>query len=290
MCKHSSRNILRNLYGNRIALTIIFLSWMYASSLAGENTRAASKTPKLLPARRLFATSCAACHGLDGRGGERAPDIATRKEVVRLSDTELIHILQAGVPGTGMPGFSSLGTTKLRELARYVRLLQGAQAQISVAGNPQSGRNLFFGAASCSQCHMIKGEGGFIGSDLTNYAQTHPANDIRQIITHPDQFLGPRARITTVTTGDGKQFEGIIRNEDNFSLQLQSVDGTFHFFQKSEVGSAEQQLKSLMPLDYSSRLTGQQLNDLISYLISLGQPSSSGTQKPVQDRQRSNKH
>jgi hypothetical protein len=45
-----------------------------------------------------------------------------------------------------------------------------------------------------------------------------------------------------------------------------------------------------MPLDYSSRLTGQQLNDLISYLISLGQPSSSGTQKPVQDRQRSNKH
>ena len=189
-----------------------------------------------------------------------------------------------------MPGFSSLGTTKLRELARYVRLLQGAQAQISVAGNPQSGRNLFFGAASCSQCHMIKGEGGFIGSDLTNYAQTHPANDIRQIITHPDQFLGPRARITTVKTGDGKQFEGIIRNEDNFSLQLLSVDGTFHFFQKSEVESAEQQLKSLMPLDYSSRLTGQQLNDVISYLISLGQPSSSGTQKPVQDRQRSNKH
>jgi len=286
MCKHSSRGRQRNLYGNRIALTIILLSWMYPSSLAGENTRAASKTSKHLPARQLFATSCAACHGLDGRGGGRAPDIATRKEVLRLSDTELIRVLQAGVPGTGMPGFSSLGTTKLRELARYVRLLQGEQAQISVAGNPQSGRNLFFGAASCSQCHMIKGEGGFIGSDVTNFAQTHPANEIRQIITHPDQFLGPRGRITIVTTADGKQYEGIIRNEDNFSLQLQSEDGTFHFFQKSEIERAEQQLKSLMPSDYSSRLTGQQLDDLISYLISLGQPSSSGKQQTVQDRKR----
>jgi hypothetical protein len=27
---------------------------------------------------------------------------------------------------------------------------------------------------------------------------------------------------------DGKKYEGVTRNEDNFSMQLQSLDGTFH--------------------------------------------------------------
>ena len=27
----------------------------------------------------LFASNCAACHGVDGRSGERAPDIVSRK-------------------------------------------------------------------------------------------------------------------------------------------------------------------------------------------------------------------
>src|SRR5215831_9195377 len=34
--------------------------------------------------RQAFSSICASCHGLDARGGERGPDIATRPEVVRL--------------------------------------------------------------------------------------------------------------------------------------------------------------------------------------------------------------
>jgi cytochrome c oxidase cbb3-type subunit III len=277
---------LRDLLG-----TFILLSWLLASAaLAEDVSRQALPPSRSHPGRQLFAANCAACHGLDGRGAERAPDIATRREVQRLSDAALFRIIQAGVPGTGMPGFGALGASKNRDIVRYLRILQGRHLEAAVQGNPQSGKTLFFETAGCSQCHMINGEGGFIGSDLTNYAQTHPANEIRQIITHPDQFLGPRARITAVTTADGKQYEGIIRNEDNFSLQLQSEDGAFHFFQKSEVKRAETGPKSLMPSDYSSRLTGQQLNDLISYLISLGQAASSASQQTVQGRKRSSRH
>jgi cytochrome c oxidase cbb3-type subunit III len=268
---------------------VVVLGWVLASSAPAEDvSQKTSHNSTSHPGRQLFSANCAACHGLDGRGGERAPDIATRKEVQRLSDPELLHLIEAGVPGTGMPGFHSLGKSKSRDIVRYLRTLQGRQSEVAVQGNPQFGKTLFFGIAGCSQCHMIKGEGGFIGSDLANYAQTHSANEIREIITHPDQYLGARARITIVTTHDGKQHEGIIRNEDNFSLQLQSEDGAFHFFQKSEVERAEQQPKSLMPSDYSSRLTGLQLNDLISYLIRLGQQNDSGAKQTVQDRKHSN--
>jgi len=48
-----------------------------------------SSDAALIEGRQTFAASCASCHGLDGRGSERAPDIADRPDVRELS---LIHI------------------------------------------------------------------------------------------------------------------------------------------------------------------------------------------------------
>ena len=35
------------------------------------------------------------------------------------------------------------------------------------------------------------------------------------------------------------RYQGIIRNEDNFSLQLQSEDGAFHFLSKADLKTIE---------------------------------------------------
>src|ERR1700732_2960269 len=60
--------------------------------------------------QQVFESRCAGCHGLDGRGGERAPDIATNEKTQRRSDDELSRIIAGGVPGRGMPAFASLGS------------------------------------------------------------------------------------------------------------------------------------------------------------------------------------
>jgi hypothetical protein len=42
-----------------------------------------------------------------------------------------------------------------------------------------------------------------------------------------------------ISTQDGQKYSGRVRNEDNFSLQLQTLDGAFHLFMKSELRSFE---------------------------------------------------
>jgi cytochrome c oxidase cbb3-type subunit III len=226
----------------------------------GSNSAAAGK--------QVFATTCAACHGLDGAGGEHGPDIAHRQEIQHLTDKALLQIVHNGVPGTGMPSFASLGSAQIQAVVQYLRTLQG-QTAAELPGDPKRGKALFFGQPGCSDCHMTNGKGGFIGPDLSSYANALSIDDVRSAITDPNKNLDPRRRLVIVTTQDGQTLTGIARNEDNFSLQLQTTDGAFHLLAKSELKSIEYQPHSLMPSNYGSRLSRQELDDLVSYLISI---------------------
>lgn len=216
--------------------------------------------------KKIFASTCAQCHGLDGKGSERAPNIADRASVQRLSDEQIFHIIENGVPGAGMPAFHALQSAQIRAVVAYLRTLQGKNKVIALPGNADRGKDLFFGKAGCSECHMIAGQGGFIASDLSDYARTRDAAQIKNAIVNPGGNGRP-VRLVTATLRNGETFTGKVRNEDNFSLQLQSLDGSFHFLQKSEIEKMEADAKTIMPSDYGSKLTEAELNDVISYLI-----------------------
>jgi cytochrome c oxidase cbb3-type subunit 3 len=224
-------------------------------------------------ARQIFATTCAACHGLDGMGGERAPNIITNPQVQRLSASEMFSVISGGVPGTGMPAFQRLGKPAITSLVVYVKSLQGKNQTARLPGDPKSGEALFFGNAQCSTCHMASGRGGFIAPELTAYGQTHGAEQIKSAIVNPAARNSVKPIVTAATT-NGELYHGIIRNEDNFSLQLQSEDGAFHFLSKADLKSIERGQDSIMPSDYSSRLSAAQLNDIVSYLLSLRSTSA----------------
>jgi putative heme-binding domain-containing protein len=217
--------------------------------------------------RKTFETVCATCHGLDGRGGERGPNIATRAEVQQLSDKQTLHVLQAGIPARGMPAFDTLGLVKINAVIVYLRILQGGSKAVSLPGNPQRGKTLFFGKAGCAECHMVSGSGGFFGVDLSSYASNVSLGELRSAIINPNSDPEPRERTVLVTTREERQIVGIARNEDNFSLQLQTLDGTFHLFRKSDLKHFEYQTKSLMPSDYGSVLSASELDDLVSFLV-----------------------
>jgi putative heme-binding domain-containing protein len=222
---------------------------------------------RLAETRSTFTGACAGCHGLDGQGGERGPNIASREEVRRRSDAELLQILQNGISEAGMPNFAALGEAKLKALVSYLRSLQGKSAAMPIPGNTQRGESLFFGLARCSQCHMLNGRGGFIGPDLSVYAADSSPDEIRHSIVKPERDNRRSLGQAQVTLHDGKVWEGAVRNEDNFSLQLQSLDGAFHFIQKSEVAKLEPSAQPLMPDNFGQTLTPAELDDIVGFLM-----------------------
>jgi cytochrome c oxidase cbb3-type subunit 3 len=249
------------------------------SQAAQQNLPQKNVKPVLTRGQQTFASTCAGCHGLDGRGGERAPNIAESPKVQRLSNAQIARIIENGVPGTGMPAFHSLERSDIEAVITYLRTLQGTTKTEKLPGDPDRGEAVFFGKAGCSDCHMVTGKGGFVASDLTAYARSHAVEQIRSAITTPTPGSDRRVRLATATTRGGEKYVGRIRNEDNFSLQLQNLDGTFCFVDKSDLVGLESSSQTLMPSDYGSTLSSSELNDIISYLMHIAGASNSVSPK-----------
>jgi cytochrome c oxidase cbb3-type subunit III len=275
--------------------TIIFLTAILGFSGQLVGTCSFAQTPSKQSARHpaqsapphsdsgkgqsIFAVTCAGCHGLDARGGDRGPNIAESPGVQHLSDSQISAIISNGITGTGMPAFRSLSTDQVRALVAYLRTLQGKQETRVLPGDAKHGREIFFGKGECSSCHTISGKGGFIGPDLSGYGSTLSAKEILDAILNSNRIISNGYKPATVVTRDGTHLDGVIRNEDNFSLQLLARDGTFYFFKKSDLKEVNYGTRSLMPENYAERLSRDELNDLVSFLMTA---ASSRTKKPAE--------
>jgi len=166
-----------------------------------------------------------------------------------------------------MPSFHSLGASGIKSVVSYVRALQGGGKSATLPGNRRRGEAIFFAKNGCAECHMVGRKGGFLASDLSSYARAHSAEEIREVIANADNRRNAGEKIVLAVTRDGKRYAGLVRNEDNFSLQLQTVDGNFYFLMKSELQSLERQAESVLPAGYHSALGSRDLDDVISFLI-----------------------
>jgi cytochrome c oxidase cbb3-type subunit 3 len=216
---------------------------------------------------QTFSRNCAGCHGSDGRGGERAPDIATNRVVTARAVTDLEAVVKDGVPGKGMPAFAYLGEQGVSDVVAYLRVLQGKDIVVKITGDPATGKALFEGKAGCARCHMVKGSGGFLGPDLSAYASGIAPEEIHLDITEPDRRLQPTYAVADLVLANGTALSGTVRAEDNFTLTLQTDNGAFRTFQKPALKSIRHTSHSVMPKDFGTRLTAKELEDITSYLL-----------------------
>ncbi len=228
----------------------------------------AAISPPDLGGKAVFELRCATCHGLDGLGGEHAPDIVRRAAVRTLPDQALLNLIHNGIPQRGMPGFNDMGNEDGRALVAYLRSLQGTSRGSSegrrMPGDPDRGRELFSGKAGCSACHQIAGQGQFMAEDLGEFARDRPVREIREAILRP---AGDRRESATAIARDGRKFSGRILNEDNASLQLQDGDGRLYLLMKSSLLSVQRKTAEPMPVDYGQRLNPTELDDLVAYIV-----------------------
>jgi cytochrome c oxidase cbb3-type subunit III len=214
---------------------------------------------------KLFAGSCSVCHGIDGRGSARGPDLTQGMVVNRGTDDEVSQLIRKGVPGSSMAGFD-LPEAQVRQLVAFIRSLSIKAAQLSVAGDQTAGRQVFLGKGRCSECHMVRGQGGLLGSELSNIGGERTLSEIRQSILQPGASAERKYKPVTVMTVGGEEITGLLRNRDSFSLQMIDQQDRLRFFLTPELREIKVHEKSLMPDNYGTLLQQEELQDLLAYL------------------------
>ena len=90
-------------------------------------------------------------------------------------------------------------------------------------------------------------------------------------LTEPTKEFAQRYETVTVETADGKEIKGVTLNEDSFSLQVMDSAEQIHLLDKATLRSLKKSRKSLMPAFDSGTLSDQDLNDIIAYLLYVGE-------------------
>jgi putative heme-binding domain-containing protein len=232
-----------------------------------------------------FRSNCAFCHGLGGRGGGRGPDLTRTHKKHGNSEADLFRTINEGVPGTAMPpnGATQQGVgmteQEIWQVIAYIRSVQ-VTSEGQTTGNAERGKELFLGPAACATCHMIQGKGGRLGPDLTSAGSGRSVGYIVDSVRNPSKRLAQgifeamkefsqEYETVTVVDAGGQKFQGIVLNEDNFTLQMLDTREQLHLFEKDKLKSCEKSRESLMPKYDEKMMPEKDLQDIVAYLLSV---------------------
>jgi len=223
---------------------------------------------------RLYQGSCAGCHGASGDG---IPGIDLGRGQFRrvATDDELVYVIRSGIPGTTMPpsGFSS---DQAGAIVAYLRSVaasaaRGGTTDTAVRGDTGRGRALFEGKGECARCHRVNGIGPRLAPDLSDIGAIRTALELQQKLVDPNALIRAGNRFVELTTKDGKSISGRLLNYDSFSIQLLDSDERLVSMPKSMLRDYKFLKTSTMP-SFRDRLSGDEMTDLVGYLVSLKGP------------------
>jgi cytochrome c oxidase cbb3-type subunit III len=228
--------------------------------------------------KALFSANCSTCHGVDATG-EDGPNL--HGVPAALGDSVVAGIIRRGIPGTGMPSSYILSEQDAANIVAWLRTLDSTPAAPAAVatGDAKKGEDLYH-LSGCSACHMIGGEGGTIGPDLSHIGAQRGAANLKARLIDPGanlpkpsggfygnnftQYLMFRA-----VEKDGHVTEGIRVGEDSFSIVLKDAQGKLHGFRKPDLLKLEKLPgKSIMP-SFKGALSDAQMDDLVAYLSTL---------------------
>ncbi len=250
--------------GVTLAGAVLLAAAFAQTEPAEERKNPLTRDPAAVQAgRALYLERCAVCHGWDAQGSMAANLVMSR--TVRGSDAGLFKVISEGFPGTDMPPQTNLEPARIWQLVTYLHSLARPGFEPPLPGDPEAGRKIFENVG-CVGCHQVDGSGGFLGPRLDSIAARKTADEIRNDVLDPNaaRLVGYEA-VFAVTRG-GDRIEGILKNEDTFSVQILMRDGRFRLLDRRDIAELRKLPESAMPGDYQSRLSNEQLRNLLAYL------------------------
>jgi len=237
----------------------------------------AAKPEEQSPGKQLFEERCSTCHGLDA-GGAMGPNI--QGIPFRLGADPVKAIIKNGLGGGGgMPAFAGqLDDAQIQQIVDYLLTLQRKDSA-PITGDPAKGKEVY-DANGCASCHMIAGQGGDAGPELTTVGSLRGTGYLRSAVLYPGTDL-PQEHVFVesggqldylfihLVTKDGKAYDGTRVVEDSFRIVIKDAKGNFLSFRKADLRELQKETgKSVMP-SVKGKLSDEQVNDLVAYLASL---------------------
>ncbi|MBI3869125.1 MAG: ThuA domain-containing protein [Verrucomicrobia bacterium] len=139
-------------------------------------------------------------------------------------------------------------------------------ARADVKGRWLRGRRVYFGEGGCVTCHMIRGEGTVFGPDLSNLVY-RDRESVLLDITKPSATINPDQTGSLVKFKGGAEASGIIRTLNDQKIVLALPANASMERPRGEVLSIEPMKTSLMPEGLGQLLTAEQMEDLLTFLL-----------------------
>jgi len=278
--------MLRREFAGCFALACVMASLVVAARAGDSRNPLAGNPQAAKKGEYQFRINCALCHGLGARGGGRGPDLTRAVKPHARTDAEMFQTISNGIPGTAMPANGTNGQgvgmtdQEIWQIVAYIRS-QEVKAPAKAMGSASRGKDLFYGDANCSLCHMVEGKGGRLGPDLTAVGGSRTREAIVDSVRNPSRRLAWGLTEATkefpqeyenvnAVTGEGKEIKGVTLNEDNFTVQIMDTSEGIHLLEKDKLRSFQKSRESAMPKYGTDTLADKDLNDIVAFLATLG--------------------
>lgn len=216
----------------------------------------------------LYASRCVTCHGTQGDaiGGVNLRSGTFRNAVI---DRDLERFIRTGSPA-GMPAFV-LDAAEMSGIIAYLRNMNAFDTAAVKTGDAARGRAIFAGKGGCTGCHRVGATGSVVAPNLSDIGAVRSAGSIQRSLLDPASQMMPINRPVHVVTNGGAVVNGRRLNEDTYSLQMLDDGGNLRSFLKADLKEYKISTTSPMP-SYNSTLSGDELADVLAYLLSLKGP------------------
>ncbi len=135
--------------------------------------------------------------------------------------------------------------------------------EVIASADLKKGRQLYAGI--CGACHLMYGEGGKIGPDLTGSGRSE-LEYLLENIFDPNAVVSADYQMSIVTLKDGRVLTGMIAGESEKTIDLRQTTDEITV-EKKEIVKQEVAPVSMMPEGLLLAFDKEQVSDLIGYLM-----------------------